>query len=280
MPDTAQNAVVDTSLFNTLYIKRLNQNHEELFDFLTIEINDNTFEMYAPNWRQNLWPEQDAYSPTICHEPPVSKSFINEISKNDVVWDLGSRYGYYGCIAAQVNNRPENVHMFELGEVNTCISRILNKKQFDGGMNIMQKKISDTTSQESVSVDEYIRKTAPPDVIKMDIEGSEAPVLNGLQRTIMEHKPTMVIEMHPNKIYQHFNSNDEALLMKLNDWYSEVLVCERWRNATGSWSDDWQSVVQSVHQLSVKSQTYFADRDNHVGYIDPDSYAVLVKDDS
>lgn len=40
------------------------------------------------------------------------------------------------------------------------------------------------------------KKPAPPDFVKIDVEGFEYNVLEGMRNTILLHRPTMFIEIH------------------------------------------------------------------------------------
>ena len=45
-----------------------------------------------------------------------------------------------------------------------------------------------------------------PDLVKIDVEGHEWKVIQGLDKTISEHKPTIFLEVHPNEILREGDS--------------------------------------------------------------------------
>lgn len=49
-----------------------------------------------------------------------------------------------------------------------------------------------------VTVDELVAdgESPPPSVVKIDVEGSELDVLAGMSRTLSEHRPVLIAEMH------------------------------------------------------------------------------------
>lgn len=54
---------------------------------------------------------------------------------------------------------------------------------------------------ESITVrtlDDWLKETKhkPPDVIKIDVEGAEALVLQGAEETLRDHRPSLVVELH------------------------------------------------------------------------------------
>ena len=50
----------------------------------------------------------------------------------------------------------------------------------------------------SISLDDFcIESGLIPDVIKIDVEGAELLVLQGAERTLQEHSPTLIVGVHP-----------------------------------------------------------------------------------
>lgn len=73
-----------------------------------------SFEMVVP---ERLSPHWIDYDPTVeysCHEPITTWTFIDEISPGDVVWDMGSQWGYFSVLAAELNESPPDVHVFDM----------------------------------------------------------------------------------------------------------------------------------------------------------------------
>lgn len=274
LPPFAQNAVKKTDIYDTILDVRRDEHYAEKFTSLTITVGESEFDVIVPEWGDDTyWIEHDPYNDKICHEPPVSRKFIEHIDTGDVVWDMGSHYGYYAAIAAQVNKSPENVHVFEMGEEKNWFIEQMNDRLFEGEINVVNKRVSNTSSNGSVSGDDYAAKTSVPDLVKMDIEGAEAPGIKGMSDLIEKERPTLLIETHPNKMYHHFSSNDESLLRKLDEWYSKIKICDRFRNHTAEWETAWREQTNNIHQLAADSQ--MDAYEETIGYIDPDSYAVF-----
>ncbi len=104
--------------------------------------------------------------------------------------------------------------------------------------------------REMISLDRAVPGgLAPPDLIKIDVEGSEHLVLDGARRTIAEHKPHMFLEYmswadpgtrirsrlerilsaHPEYLLAGDPNNDRAAQYQ-NTWY-QITDDEGWRDA-------------------------------------------------
>jgi len=55
-----------------------------------------------------------------------------------------------------------------------------------------------TVDVEVVAIDDLVAsgRIRPPDLVKIDVEGAEIDVLEGMRRTIEEHRPAIVCELH------------------------------------------------------------------------------------
>jgi FkbM family methyltransferase len=62
--------------------------------------------------------------------------------------------------------------------------------------NAAEKSALSTIRIEAVSVDEYVRRSAAPDVIKCDVEGAEVEVFRGATKLLEENHPLILCEMH------------------------------------------------------------------------------------
>jgi FkbM family methyltransferase len=158
------------------------------------------------------------------HEPQATLKFVEKVLNANVVVDVGSNVGWFTCIAACQNRRAE-VHSFELDASNCAICR--KNIQFNRLTNVTLSNVAVTnydgdltykkTSQEepsaihrlgmdagvsckvnAVRLDSYFANREPPEVMKIDVEGAEQLVLEGmtgiLQNPLLK---TILIEIHP-----------------------------------------------------------------------------------
>lgn len=68
-------------------------------------------------------------------------------------------------------------------------------------------------------LDDLAAHAGPPAVVKIDCEGMEAEVLEGMMETIVEHRPTLVLSLHPGALVD----KDWALLDRVANIYGEPL---------------------------------------------------------
>lgn len=88
------------------------------------------------------------------------------------------------------------------------------------------KELRDPDTMPQVKIDDFI-KTIPiiPNVISMDVEGSEGKVLRGAEETIRKYKPILYISMHPEFLITQYNEWTAELRGWIKDLdYDEVLL--------------------------------------------------------
>lgn len=55
------------------------------------------------------------------------------------------------------------------------------------------------------TIDSVAKKYDPPTLITMDVEGAEFEVLKGAEHTLREHKPVILLSLHPEFLIQFWN---------------------------------------------------------------------------
>lgn len=154
------------------------------------------------------WRVQDAMG-----EKPVLERFIAEVSPDDCVWDIGAAVGTYSCLAADLG---ATVVAFEPHPVNRqrCIE---NLELNNADATVLDVALSDRTGQTTMAEDtrtgsgkhqlsedgnlqvDTLRgddvNAPPPDVIKIDVEGHEVAVLDGLSERLHSTR-TVFVECH------------------------------------------------------------------------------------
>lgn len=162
-------------------------------------------------------------------ELQLGQFFRSLVKPGDVIFDIGANVGYFGLIAA-TENADGQVHFFEANPVlaglinKTCqINALHNKKanvinravgRKSGALIKLQRpknlwgsaschasifgsnvEIEDAYPIELISIDDYcsLRGDYRCDLVKIDVEGFEEEVLNGMTKTIEENNNLKVI---------------------------------------------------------------------------------------
>lgn len=160
------------------------------------------------------------------NELPVQKAFLNYVKLNDVVYDIGANIGFFTIIAAKLVGPGGHVYAFE------PISENINKLRHNININkflnvtVFEKAVSKSSGKEKifltknsgghtlssggvpknkigeimidiVSIDEMVEdlKINPPDIVKIDVEGAEYNVIDGMNKTIKKFRPLFIYEV-------------------------------------------------------------------------------------
>lgn len=205
----------------------LNRQYE--FTWVSVEVNGIETRLYVPMEKRPWWRE---YERCGCHEPLTSKTFVEAIDEGDTVWDMGSRFGYFSTLAAVANGSAEDVHVFEHSVSNWRVVEENNRARFDGRMNVNRLSVGGDTAE---SVRDYARENGVPQVVKMDIEGSELAAVRALEPLIEATTPTLLIEVHPPFIAERGNGTDDDLYRLLETHYDDVRMSFDFRDPDGAW---------------------------------------------
>jgi FkbM family methyltransferase len=149
------------------------------------------------------------------YEPYEAEVFRQFLAEGMTVVDVGANIGYYTLLAAKLVGDKGRVFAFEPEpqnytlltrniELNKCknvtairkavSSKIgtadlfINTEAGAHGFLAERTGIIGVTTVETVSLDEYFKKREyPTDVIKIDVEGAELPVLSGMKNVIKKN---------------------------------------------------------------------------------------------
>ncbi len=154
-------------------------------------------------------------------ESGLTKFFIKYIKVDDIFYDIGANHGFYTFLAKEIIVNGE-IHAFEPNqgvfkylELNSAngVVRLNNKALsnengtvsfFDmleahhSGSSGLVKPVDGEYQEKRVltlTLDEYTKTHKPPSIMKVDVEGAEAMVIEGGESTIRKYKPTIVIEV-------------------------------------------------------------------------------------
>lgn len=157
-------------------------------------------------------------------EPHLTRYLTRNLNLTDVFIDVGANLGYYIIVCAPLVNRivafePVSI-TYNYCKENIILNQLKNVDLYQYGLwheeatlDIrldISSMMSASISQDSgasyvepircVSLDNMIKsgelQLPRLDVIKMDIEGAEASALKGMQQTIMQFRPKILMELN------------------------------------------------------------------------------------
>ena len=162
-------------------------------------------------------------------------SLLSKLISNKIIIDIGAHAGVYSLCATitnstnqvlsfepffmnyarmstnfKINNlNPNNLYMLAVGDMNKQSTLKLNTNihYLSSGGSILGKGNYEIPIQE-ISIDSFIKDIDKPKVglIKIDVEGYEANVMDGLQGLLKLSEPVIFFECNEESVAEYFNS--------------------------------------------------------------------------
>jgi len=181
------------------------------------------------------------------HELKVTKLLLENLEPETCFVDVGAHLGYYTILASNKLTNGEVVS-FEMDKtnynilmkniaLNKCtnveahnsavtnsvgISKYVTNVILTSAMSRLDKKVKYNKKKskkvvKTITLNEFFKENySKPDVIKIDVEGSEMDVLNGMDKILdRKKKLTMFIEIHPGYLKNKFQSSSKEVIDKL-----------------------------------------------------------------
>ena len=156
-------------------------------------------------------------------EPAVQDVPVQQLAQGDVFYDVGANVGFFSLLAAKLVGSSGRVYCFEPQpsaiaqlRANLGLNGFTNYEVIEaavadqrgtarlavgrGGLwsELTAKLVDDngggTFAVDLVALDDL--DLPAPRLVKIDVEGAESRVLAGMTRLLLEHRPTLVIELH------------------------------------------------------------------------------------
>ena len=181
---------------------------------------DRDVQLWVPSaWESHMAP---------VHERAALALAANSLRPGAVIYDIGANLGLYSVLLSKMAGSGARVYCFEANPValyflqaNLGINRVPNVEilpvailagatttefrinyrnllvGISGPMTFMGKP-GHVIDVAAAALDDLIEThdLAPPDFIKMDIEGAEGEAIKGMRRTLQRHRPTILAELH------------------------------------------------------------------------------------
>ncbi len=160
-------------------------------------------------------------------EVEVQEALVRRLGPGDVVYDIGANLGFFSLIAARLvgpegrvfafEPAPENVEAIRSNaELNRIDNVVVIPCAVSSRAGTARLQIVDDQSWsrleefgehpdtervlevETVAIDDLVEsgELPPPALVKIDVEGAELAVLDGMRATIERHRPAIVCELH------------------------------------------------------------------------------------
>jgi FkbM family methyltransferase len=194
------------------------------------------------------------------YEDPETEVFLKHLTEGDVFIDVGANCGYYTLLA---HRKCSQVFAFEPGrqffkalQINLLLNSVTNATVLNYGLfsenkeaylKLNRGKIILTDSESVKQTDlEAIRNHDPNfekvtirifdevreeiqiskvDFLKVDVEGAEVDVLRGMEKTLQEEHPKILLSVHPSKMKIFDKQNQDILnLLKQFKYQFEPIV--------------------------------------------------------
>jgi len=160
------------------------------------------------------------------NELPVQQTLARQLRPGDVFYDVGANTGFFTVIGARLVGSKGRVYAFEPVPENVAVVR--RNLQFNGFeyAEVIPKAVSFSSEQgsliltrhpggatlitdnpppdaigtvaiEMVALDDLVfnQKLPPPNFVKIDVEGAELDVLQGMERILRTYHPPLLFEI-------------------------------------------------------------------------------------
>jgi FkbM family methyltransferase len=185
------------------------------------------------------------------YETPASKILEKELKDARLFIDVGTHVGYYTLLASKIAKEiisiEPNPFNYKLLKFNLKINKIKNAyalniaaSNYNGESGIFIPKLKGKIATDESRLDNNISKIKikvvklddlllkirkNPDVIKIDVEGSEIQVLEGLQETLRKGVKCLMIEVHSEENKSEVISFLKSLGYEITQ-VSKFLICK------------------------------------------------------
>lgn len=216
--------------------------------FYNLLSKDSTLKMQGMEWKVNRTGDISAAVLALRHWEPFEMGvFLSGLKPGMTVVDVGASFGFYTCLAARSVGPSGKVYAFEpyIPTYNLLVRNI--ERNILGNVTPSSKAVSNTTgwidtyinrSQEGVTssgtmliqvpcvkLDDIL--TSPIDVVKIDAEGHDLHVIQGMEKIISENEGLVLfVEVAP-KLLECTGASMDLLLRALEKNFVLYLIKER-----------------------------------------------------
>jgi len=160
-------------------------------------------------------------------ELSVQQAMKRLLAHGDVFYDVGANVGFFALAGARLVGPAGAVYAFEPVPENAAAIRASAELNGLANIEVVAKAVGRATGRdrlllvedlswshlesrglhplatgtleiETVAIDDLVAdgRLRPPQLVKIDVEGAEIDVLEGMRKTMEEHRPAIVCELH------------------------------------------------------------------------------------
>ncbi|MBL8815665.1 MAG: FkbM family methyltransferase [Planctomyces sp.] len=246
----------------------------------SLDVGNTTVRFHTDDPYSNAW-FYPRLSECRTHEQSLTERLVSGLQNVRCFVDIGTNLGWYTCIAAsllpqgvvygfemdKVNfgllqrnlslNRATNVLAYHLAASDTDAVETYQRNGIRPGTHFQLNKHGRGLPVEvkSVTMDRFFDHTrVPPDVVKIDVEGAEHRVLLGMKRLLVEQRPTIFMELHPQLLPNFGSTSKDVIGLLIGHNYQITRLSA---NHSGSASPARLSLYQPI-----TSDTHFSENDH------------------
>jgi FkbM family methyltransferase len=200
------------------------------------------------------------------YELPVQTEIANNLDEGDVFYDIGANVGFFSCLAARRVGERGKVFAFEPEPRNAAQLRRNIEMNGLAQVTVIQKAVCSASGRgrlllasycgthsmaqfrtptvgageiavDTVRIDDLIDSghLTPPTLVKIDVEGAECDVIQGMVRTIDIYRPRIIYEtdaerredaMEKEREIHEFLSARNYEIRRLEDSYGDYFSLE------------------------------------------------------
>lgn len=164
------------------------------------------------------------------HEPLLSAELCDRLGADTVFYDIGGRFGYFARLALNAGVAPGAIYTFDAYPLHYYF---LRKNCKSGGINTVFAQLGATDDRNQTAIDEFVRSNPGPDIVKIDVEGAEHEVLQGMAQLLGDSSPDVYVELHPELLADR-GTDVSAVTSLLADAGLELTVTDH-RSEEASW---------------------------------------------
>lgn len=189
------------------------------------------------------------------YEPHVSRVLSGLLSRGKTFVDVGANIGFFSLLAAERVGRagrvlsfepnPDNCDLLRMSATangfediiaihNVAVAERKGQLQFtapaiDSNGRVVNTAEAasgnvETFTVEAVTLDDALADVGRVDVIKMDVEGSEARAWRGMQEVVRRHKPVITFEFSPIQLRHTSEVDPVEFLEEMQSTYNLFII--------------------------------------------------------